>query len=171
MAKNKQEYYFYKNLGICVQCNKEKAKEGQSRCQKCLDSAAEYRRKKRSEMTDEQKEIEKQKKREHMRKLREEKKKNGICIWCKKPVSKYSDKFCIDCRVASTRRNRAKGITRSERVSFGICYICGKEPLFEDKHVCKQCYDKKINEAQKIINLPGGNHWRKQNEAVFKIKN
>lgn len=167
MAKNKEEYHFYKGLGICVQCNKEKAKEGQSRCQKCLDRAAELRRKKRSEMSEEQREIEKQKKRENMKKLREEKKKNRICIWCKKPVSKYSDNFCIGCRVAASRRNRAKGIVRSERVSFGICYICGKEPIIEGKSVCSRCYEKKLKEVQKII-LPGGSHWRNQNKALYK---
>lgn len=167
MAKNKEEYHFYKSLGICVQCNKEKAKQGQSRCQKCLDHAAESRRKKRSEMSEEEKEREKQKKRDYMKNLREQKKKNGICIWCNKPVSKYSNMFCIDCRVAASKRNKGKGIARSERVAYGLCYICGKEPIVEGKSVCKNCYEDKLKEVQKII-LPGGEHWRKQNEAIFK---
>ena len=54
-------------------------------------------------------------------------------------------KKCLDKRKYRSRRYYARKtvgeIKRSERVSFGLCYICGEE-LDTDKKVCSKCYER-----------------------------
>lgn len=64
------------------------------------------------------------------------------------------------------RENKGITIPRSERVSYGLCYFCGKPIDYEGHRTCKSCAEKMEN------NLPrkrgGGNHWKNDNDLVFK---
>ncbi len=110
MAQNREDYHFYKRLGICVSCGKNKAAMGKVRCEECLAKVTNAVNKNRKEKTDEQKEFDRLKKNAYMRELRARKKQNGVCQWCNKPLSQYSNLFCIDCRVKSLHNNRRRSI-------------------------------------------------------------
>ena len=100
------------------------------------------------------------------RKLREDRKEKGLCIWCGKPRSSYSRVFCADCRVKNQRKNDARksGIARAERPAYGMCYRCGK-PILPGNKLCPKC------RMQSIDNLPEEKHviktWKRDNNRVF----
>lgn len=163
---SKANYLAYKEHGICPQCGIHRAAPSRVRCEECLIKNAESSRKAReSKVTKSQK--------EYHKRLREERKAKGLCVWCGKPLLKNSKCFCIDCRIKNQRKNDRKksGIDRSERPLYGICYRCGKNPIVPGKKLCEACT------KQCIKNLEYANHSEKtmqrreyirsQNNAIF----
>lgn len=108
MANNIEDYYFCKEMGICTNCMKREALSGKTRCHECLCSLAISAEKNRAKKSEEQKALENERRRLQMRELREQKKRNGICQWCNKPLSQYSNILCVDCRVKSMQRNKKR---------------------------------------------------------------
>ena len=128
MDKN---YKYYKEHGICPQCGVRERAPGRVRCEICLAQNAESSARKRLNENDNEYDTRMKKMRYYNRSTRSERKENGKCIWCGKPLSAYSSCFCPDCRVKNQRKNeqRRSGIPRSERPLYGICYRCGKNPV------------------------------------------
>jgi hypothetical protein len=152
------DYQWYKKNGICVQCLRYDASPGKVRCEVCLAKNAEVARKRREKM----KSVSRA---EEYRKMRETRKEQGLCIWCGKPRCSYSSVFCIDCRIKNQRKNNArkKGVARSERPLYGMCYRCGKQVRLGDK-LCPECRN------QSIDNLPEKHiikSWKRDNNRVF----
>lgn len=152
------DYDWYKSNGICVQCLQYDASPGKVRCEVCLAKNAEGARRYRAKMQSVSRA-------EKSRKLRESRKEQGLCIWCGKPRSNYSSVFCPDCRIKNQHKNDArKGISRSERPAYGMCYRCGKAVVFGEK-LCQPC------KMQSISNLPEKPNviksWRIDNNRVF----
>lgn len=152
------DYEWYKSNGICVQCLQYDASPGKARCEVCLAKNAEDARKYRAKMQSVSQA-------EKGRKLRESRKEQGLCIWCGKPRSSYSNVFCIDCRIKNQRKNNArkKGVARSERPLYGMCYRCGK-PVYPGERLCQEC------RKQSIENLPEKHiiqSWKRDNNRVF----
>lgn len=161
------DYEFYKSQGICVQCKQEKAAPNRVRCEVCLVqnlSTQENRRKKGAY---------KYSNTGYSKKLREKRKSEGLCIWCGKPLCSKSKCYCIDCRIKNQKNNNARknGIERSERESYGLCYICG-ETAMEGKNTCKDCYERCRNNLQLANNSKSTKDRRdairKQNRLIFK---
>lgn len=66
------------------------------------------------------------------------------------------------------KRNASKAdIDRSERISYGICYICGKDKVMGDKSVCEKCYEKRIKSMRRIMYLPGNDYWKNNNKLIL----
>lgn len=151
---NKELYYFYKEKHICVSCGHNNAAPGRVRCEECLAKNAERKQKNMDPVV--------------QKANREKRKAQGKCINCGKPISPYSKCFCVDCRIKNQRRNnkRKDGIDRSERPSYGMCYICGNEIV--SGKLCESCKSKCIN------NLPESSHeseWylnhKRSNRLIF----
>lgn len=162
MTKNQELYAWYKQMGICPQCGTNKAAPNRVRCEECLAKNAESADKHRKiRPRDTGHKI-------YIKNLREQRKENGLCIWCGKPICSTSTVYCTDCKIKNQRRNnkRKNGIERSERHEYGLCYICGKRAI-EGKRLCEDCYKKTCD------NLPdskvGMNYrnWKKRNELIF----
>lgn len=158
-SKNRKENRQYlKKIGMCVRCGKNKAEPNKTLCYECIgkESDSYYA----SERTEEQKERDRNRKRE----LAEERIANGICPKCGKYKSDNGG-ICKKCK-AYLRQYRNKNrhdITRSERPNYGICYICGENPVMEDKKVCEKCYQDRIR------TLPA--MWENRNNEYFKQLN
>jgi len=161
-----EDYEYYKELGLCVQCKKDNAMVGSTVCPECADKKAEYDRlrweklKKSSGFPEYQ--------RKHLiyeNNLRQKRRDAGICHICgKRPVEKGYAR-CYECLI-ERRKNRAKlDIPRSARPSYGLCYFCG-EPVLADKKVCQKHYE--IN----ILNIKPGmqnpyHPWQQMNNLLF----
>ena len=125
-----KEYHFYKGLGICVRCHKNEAEPNKVMCLECIDKESEYKKNKRSQKLNEQRTNDLNK----YYKLKEQ----GICTYCKHEKAEIGKTKCKKClAIIRNRRNAKKNdIERSERISYGLCYILVKNKLMKDKGVC-----------------------------------
>lgn len=136
-----------KTRGICIQCGVRDAMPGKSRCGECLAYQASVENRRRERMAEEEIKEKRRKNTEHERKVREQRYKDGLCSKCgkKKPDDGYMT--CEMCRVAERRRKASGKIPRSEWPNYGLCYICGKNPIGknpdgEQMRVCTDCRDR-----------------------------
>ena len=162
MTERAEEYQFFKKIGICTRCHKRGAEPNKVLCLECADAdnmRRKIRRKKNAE----------QERKTDMEKY-ERLKINGICTYCKRRSATTGKTKCEIClaKIRNRRNSRNTDIKRSERVSYGLCYICGKNELHEDKKVCKSCYDKRLASVSKIMYMPVSKAWRKDNNMVYK---
>lgn len=99
----KETYDYFKSKGICVYCKTQKARQGKISCLECAGKQAERRAIKPRVYTEEQKE--KAKARE--RALYAQRRANGLCTECGKPVYKnpYTTMYCYEHFVKSRRKN------------------------------------------------------------------
>lgn len=170
MDKN---YKYYKEHGICPQCGIREHAPGRVRCEICLAQNAESKQKKIESENLQQRQARLSNVNIYRRKMRSNRKDNGKCIWCGKPLSMYSTCFCPDCRIKNQRRNelRKNGIPRSERHTYGICYRCGKNPILPGKKLCKACYEQCINALESANKsektADRRNYIRQQNNLIF----
>ena len=85
------------------------------------------------------------------------------------PQAEEGKTKCSIClaKIRNKRERNKSDLLRSERKAYGICYICGKNPLLKDKGVCQKCYDVRLESIQKIMYLPGNDYWNGLNKLVF----
>jgi hypothetical protein len=124
---------FYKGIGICPNCRKRAPEPHKALCLECLEKRREsderYRkthRKKRKNTTTERR------------------KQNGICVTCgiRKAVNgKTRCGICLEKQREQAKERRGAYLERYERPTYGMCYICGSKELYENRHLCKRCYD------------------------------
>lgn len=161
MTKYQELYAWYKKMGICPQCGTNKAAPNRVRCEECLvknsESVKKYRKINPAES-----------RRAYNKNLREQRKENGLCIWCGKPICSTSTVFCIDCKIKSKRRNEQKksGIERPERHEYGLCYICGK-PAVDGKKLCEDCYKRSCDNLPQSKEGNNYRNWKRGNELIF----
>lgn len=163
---NKQDYDFYKSIGICVRCHKNAAEPNKVMCLECagreLDQYYEKGRSKTTLCKD-----------SHRKKLHYEQcKKNGICPRCGRNVEDHRFVYCKRCRakMSEWRAKNRKDIDRSERVSHGICYICGESFTMPGKGVCSDCYETRLIAMNKCLSSrkDGFNdYWKQENRLIF----
>ena len=138
MTEKAQEYQFYKRLGICVICHKEKAEPNIVRCWECNER---------------QKNLEKNRNRKvEFNTSVKTRKELGICTLCGKRKAKENRVKCEICLIKERdkqRMRRGANIARSERPSYGFCYICGTEENYNDSALCKKCYENASNNIAK----------------------
>ena len=158
----KEMYRWYKNNCICVRCRHARAEPNRVMCWKCIENEKEYNRIKRES----NKEKYKNKDNEKYKRLKEQ----GICTYCKRKKAEFGKTKCKKClAIIRNRRNSKKNdIERSERISYGLCYICGKNKLMENKGVCEICYKKRMESISKIMYMPVNETWKNQNNSIFK---
>lgn len=157
-----KEYHFYKGLGICVRCHKNEAEPNKVMCLECIDKESEYKKNKRSQKLNEQRTNDLNK----YYKLKEQ----GICTYCKHEKAEIGKTKCKKClAIIRNRRNAKKNdIERSERISYGLCYICGKNKLMKDKGVCEHCYNILYKNISKAMYMHSNNYWDNDNKLICK---
>lgn len=161
------DYEWYKSIGICVQCRKEKAAPHHVRCEVCLEQNLSTQESRRRVGT-----YRRADRRSYNKTLRERRKAAGLCIDCGRPICSSSKCYCVECRIKNQKRNerRKEGLNRSERKQYGLCYICGKEAL-PGKAVCKEHYDTLVRNLEIAGNsdktIERRNQIRKQNRLIF----
>lgn len=159
----KDEYAFYKSIGICVRCHKRKAEPNKVMCMECADKDAEYTKRRREMDLAHIKAREAEK--------YQELKESGICVRCKRRAATPGYVDCPSCR-GKVRRKRyleRQDIERSERPSYGLCYICGS-PVVEGKKVCESCYEKRLKAMEACLQKrPEGfnDYWKSQNHLIY----
>lgn len=158
----KEFYHWYKDNNICVRCRHARAEPNRVMCWKCIEKEKEYDRNKREKNKEECKKRDNKK----YKRLKEQ----GICTYCKHEKAEKGKTKCKKClAIIRNRRNSKKnGIDRSERVSYGLCYTCGKNKLMEGKRVCEICYQKRIDSISKIMYMPVNETWKEKNNLIFK---
>lgn len=139
-CKNKEEYQYFKSKGICTHCRQEKAEQGKALCLVCKMQNREYKKKYEPENI-----------RARDKSKREYRKANGLCVNC--GVRPQQHKLICNKCYSTILRRKAKNtaIPRSERVSYGLCYICGKNELVKGKKVCASCYEVRCKSISKIM--------------------
>lgn len=113
----------------------------------------------------------------------------GLCTRCGKEdertLSGY--KWCIDCIIKDRKRKGVKTdlplirpkkqieLSRSERASYGLCYICG-QPVKDGFKLCESHYNdcaqrlKKAREVCREKYKKGLHPWQQQNKLLFSPK-
>lgn len=157
---------YRKKIGICVRCGKNRAEPNRVLCYECAGKEADdYIEKGR---TDDERERDRNRKRD----LAEHRLQNGICPRCGKYPSMYGGE-CKKCRAYARRyrESHRDGISRSERRSYGICYICGKEMTIPGKGVCKKCYEVRCGTIPAMLANQNAEYFRQLNNSVFAGRN
>lgn len=164
MTERYDEYHFYKDLKICVRCHKNAAEPKKVLCLECSDKDHEQYQKYRSENLVKLKEKDNNK----YSMLKEQ----GICTYCKHEKAMPGKTKCRKClaKIRNKRNAKKSDISRSERVAYGICYICGKNRCMKDKGVCLKCYQTRLESVKKIMYLPGNEYWKNDNKLIFRKK-
>lgn len=156
----KENRQYLIKIGMCSRCGKNKAEPHKKMCYECLGKDKDYYR-----ASDKTKKIERDK--ENLKKAIE----SGKCRSCKSKKAVYGV-FCPSCyRKQIMYRQRGKnGIDRSERVSYGLCYICGK-PVLSGKGVCSDCYKTRVRCIQIAAESPNrDDYFRRLNNEFWSRK-
>lgn len=151
---------YRKSLGLCVNCGKEKAIAGETLCLVCKMDRRNQRHKAKPYNRD-------------VFKARYDGlKSKGLCTKCGK-VSATHGLLCDRCysKILIKREANRNTLSRSERVSHNLCYICGSSDLVEGKKVCKKCYEVRLRSMSKIMYLSKKeknlDYWDKMNGMVL----
>lgn len=148
---NKEYYATLKDLGLC-RCGHAVA-IGFNQCPRCIERD----RQRQSQKREVNREAYNAYMREYHKKQREERKANGLCTRCGKPVPHGSPfQECIECRNRRLKQKRKKKvgkIPRAEWTAYGLCYHCGK-PAMDGKKVCEKCYERDMKLLEKANASP-----------------
>lgn len=123
-----------RELGICPRCNKNKLFGSEKNCPECRAKAETDRENWEKRNT----EIAIERRRAYNRKSYYKSKAEHRCACCGRKT--YDDK--VYCPVCAERKNKARlhDIPRVERLSMGVCYICGK-PFAPGYKMCQEHLD------------------------------
>lgn len=136
----------FKKLNRCPICGKKKTFESTVSCIDCRDRISDVY-------------YEKDLKHEYMRRNNERRNKrrdNRLCTKCGEELKQnYPYVTCEKCRNKSNlwakkkRMSQPGYLDRSEYPNYGLCYICGREELYDGHKVCKKCYDLQLIKLSK----------------------
>ena len=136
-AERREEYRYYKEHGICVNCRQEEAAKGRTRCLTCLSKIAEQSRARHSKLTEEELAEKNRIRREKGKALRDYRKANGLCDICGKPAYKHYSK-CYEHYIYYKRYEKKRREKKNKGYAeLGLCRICG-EPPAEGKKYCAE---------------------------------
>lgn len=113
----------YVDNGICVHCGQAPAKHGSTYCEMCILNFRDY-----------------------VAIRRERWKEKDLCHLCGKPKGK-NNSVCDEC--AEKQKTRQKR-TYADRISNGLCGVCGKRKVTEGYKSCSVCRDKYNHYAKKV---------------------
>lgn len=154
---------YYKSLGLCPRCGKNKLFGDEKNCPECRAKMYEINKKSKKNQNFQQKE----KIREYYKKYSKKIKEQGICRRCAKRKVAEGHIYCSQCLIkhrTEEKKRRDLGIDRSERPNYGLCYFCG-DPLDRAGRACKACSEKmKRNLPKKHFE---NKYWRELNRLDF----
>lgn len=154
-SQRKEVYAYRKRIGICVRCGKNKAEPNRCMCYECLDND---RLRYSMVAKDRRRQGDKNYKR-HITMIRLQ---SGTCPRCGKHES-INGGLCKNCRayLRNYRDMSRQEIPRTERVSYGLCYICGNK-VMDGKGVCEECYKTRLSSVTIMNSYPKDNEYFKR---------
>lgn len=170
---NKNNYEYYKKIGVCVRCKKNKAEEGKAQCRECLDARAEYALKRHY---DGKAKYDKKKHSDYIKRKKQICDAFGICPYCMNR-EKYKGKECIECYTKRNRKYKEKSALKEKLPKnlwgeFERCMMCGGER--EDGHkLCAEHLEMARANAKKArSSINRDEHiWRKEiNKSVIQTQ-
>lgn len=165
---SREVYYWRKAHKICVRCGHEDALEDGALCLVCkMENREKASERYHNLLPDEKRKLLDERKEEKKR-IRAEKKAQGLCYQCSRPVYKnhaYCYEHYISQKKAHTQNNNAK----CKHHPSGTCYICGKEPAPGHK-LCPEHYEERAERARKMNAQKNrsSHKWIEDNKVVFK---
>lgn len=159
---------FFRKIGICPECGKNKLFGDEKMCPECLARQAE-RRARHPISDDKQKEYSETFK-EYSRNLYAERKKAGICTKCGKRKAVQGKAKCAICQSKDNaihrKRNEKKQNIREYRRENHLCYFCG-EPIGRPQgQICQKCWQM-FHEKAKSSKRDNSKHcWRRDNRFL-----
>lgn len=147
MGKELRDWYF--QHGICVACGQADAAPHRKLCWECLYKSNERKCKYRANMTEEQKQSERKKDAERIKKRYAERKAAGKCVRCGKNPAEPGKVMCTMCRKKDAKRQMEKNRKNGAlpRYMFGDgyhCATCGKD-IDNGKKQCDECYRNSVH--------------------------
>ena len=140
MTRYEEDKRFNQQTGLCITCGHQMAEPGKLKCFDCAEKD----------------------------RLRIAKNRNRQRVYCGNRKQEHGLR-CNQCYIKSRKYKQPKDIRRSERVAYGLCYICGR-PKMEDKKVCEICYKKRLSSIRKICYMPVSDYWKGENDLLFAKK-
>lgn len=133
---------FFKKLGICPRCGKNKLFGDEKRCPECSIRENKYIINRDRERTNEYRRV-------WGRNDYQQKKKEGICTRCGKRKADSGYFTCSICRekIRQWKRIKYGKPIRSERYKQGLCYFCDN-PVEDGYKVCKEHHQINIENAR-----------------------
>ena len=148
---------------ICRQCGQQDAYtlSGRTYCAECCAIKSERARKWRAEHPGANAET--------VRKNREKRKAEGVCVKCGRPKSDSNHVLCGECRAKQHRYKAAARNCNYPRGENGICWQCNKKPVKEGFNLCPECYEMKLGICRAINERRNNSDhvWRKYNDRHF----
>lgn len=169
MGLKKDERDFLLRQGICPRCQKRAVEPNKHACYECLGRERDrYHRRKAEGILD------KKCAQDNSRKMTEyyKRKRDGICTRCGKRNAQYG-LLCGRCysKYRSKQLMKQDDIQRSERPSYGRCYICGNYGLYDCHRVCKECYETRMKTLPAMWANMDNSYFRSQNDLEFAMRN
>ena len=170
---SKLYYDWYKAHGICVDCGRETAAKGKTRCLVCLSLSAEKSYQYRKSLSEEKRIEQERKASDRKKHIYYDRKAHGLCPYCGRSI-KSDEKQCGICkaknRLNAERYRRARGIESQQIICEDetICSTCSK-PVKPGYKVCERCYENIIR-AGKIGQAHCDRksaYWVADNKIVF----
>ena len=165
----KETRKFLTSLGLCINCRIRQAEPNKKMCYECLGAEQDkyYEKRVNGEYVQKQKADT-----ERKRRLAEERRSQGICYRCGK---RKAEGLCGMCKAKAKQYRDKKKLTldRSEWTSYNLCYLCGKNPLYQHYKVCESCYQVRLSTVPKMIegmNMET-NYFKKLNDRFYANRN
>lgn len=147
---------FYRSMGICPTCGKNKLFGAEKTCLECVAKACEYAAKKRKQDV----EAYNKRYRENQKKRKERYKEAGLCSKCGKRKPKNGGKMCAICLEKIKQWRKSKGVGRKtedryERVAKGLCWYCDNPAeigykVCAEHHKSTTDWARKAHEVRKV---------------------
>lgn len=140
---NKSDREFYKSIGICPVCGKNKLYGDEKACPECRAYSANLMASKRAGNRDTYNSYQ----RDYSKSLYQRRKEQGICVRCGKRKANTGETRCLVCKT-HMQKIRPPQDKREQRRIAGTCYFCGAEPL-KGMKVCKEHYEISMHNLSK----------------------
>lgn len=169
MGLKKSGRDFLLKQGICPQCQKRAVEPNKHACYECLGRERDRYQRRKAEGS-----LNKKCTKDNSRKMTEyyNRKRAGICTRCGKMNAQYG-LLCGGCysKYRSKQLMKQYDIQRSERPSYGRCYICGNDGLYDGHRVCKECYETRMKTLPAMWANMDNSYFRSQNDLEFAMRN
>ena len=172
--RHREDREFLKSIGMCVECGKQKAVPGKTKCADCAYRHGEANRKLRENYTEEKRQEQLEKMREYSRKRGKWASENGLCTRCFKRVPQEGYKKCAICRQKESQRRKQKSIrdgkySMQEAAEKGICTLCRREKATNGK-LCLKCYNTTVGNLRKAKEENRNRYWIQDDRIAFMAK-
>lgn len=165
----REDRAFLLSLGICPRCQKRAIEPNKKMCYECLGHERDRYHQRKADGSLEKKRI-----RNSERKMSEyyRRKETGLCTRCGKRRAEHG-LLCNRCYVKYRIKQVARqdDIQRSERPSYGRCYICDAEELYDGHKVCRLCYEKRLKTMPAMWANMDNSFFRSQNDLEYAMRN